>query len=109
MSEIRQYILVDESDNEGTAIYSDYDEALEDARRYGHAVVAQVYEYTDSELVWTPDGGDTWPPEASGTADPLKHEFIPDPAGAQCCAAPSDDDPQMVCGWQPSEHPGGAR
>lgn len=68
MSEIRRYVLVDEDDNEQDYEYDSYRAALDAAREYGCAIVARTYEYADSELVWTPDGGDTWPPEEGSTA-----------------------------------------
>ena len=64
MVEIRRYVLVDRNDHEGPEEYANLDEAINAAQVLGEgeAVIARVYEYTDSELVWTPDGSDTWPP-----------------------------------------------
>lgn len=61
MAEIRRYVLVDEDDEEGTYAYETLAEAQQ-AAGLDHAVVAQIYVYGDSELVWTPNGEDTWPP-----------------------------------------------
>lgn len=63
MSEIRRYVLVDEDDNEQDHEYDRYEDAEREATMQGFAIVARTYEYADSELVWTPDGSDTWPPE----------------------------------------------
>ena len=41
---------------------------LHEARAYAsedQAVEMLTFEYSDRELVWTPDGSDTWPPEPS--------------------------------------------
>lgn len=63
MSEIRKYVLVDKDDHELDDEYDTLDKAQLDAARSGCAVVARVYEYSDSELVWTPDGSNVWPPK----------------------------------------------
>jgi len=62
MSEIRRYVLVDSEDNEQDYEYSDWFEAARDAEERNYAVVARIYTFADSELVWTPDGSNTWPP-----------------------------------------------
>lgn len=62
MSEIRRYVLVGADNVEDDYEYESYQEAYESARRRNMAVIARVYVYDDSELVWTPDGSDTWPP-----------------------------------------------
>ncbi|MGI6797905.1 hypothetical protein [Gordonia sihwensis] len=62
MAEIRKYILVNINDEE----VGDYYDTLEEAKRAAgrdYAVAAHVYEYSDSELLWTPNGDDRWPPE----------------------------------------------
>ena len=48
-----------------TAIYRTMEEAVEAAGK-DQAVEMLTFEYSDRELVWTPDGADTWPPEAAG-------------------------------------------
>ena len=63
MSTITRYVLVDADDNEQDYEYERYTEAESDARRDGFAVIAREYVYDDSELVWTPDGSDSWPPD----------------------------------------------
>ena len=62
MSEIRRWVTVDRANNE-MGEYDSYREAEQDARKYDLAIVEHVYEFSDSELVWTPNGEDTWPPE----------------------------------------------
>jgi len=66
MSEVRRYLLI-EPDGEQFSGYlydeREYPAAERDARANGCAIRAYVYEYADTEVVWTPDGSDTWPPE----------------------------------------------
>jgi len=62
MAMIERYVLVDKQDNEDTHEYDDFAEAKRDAGD-SHAVTARIYEYIDSELAWTPDGTDSWPPK----------------------------------------------
>lgn len=62
MSEIQRYVLVDKDNQEDDYEYDQYSNAYETAKRRNCAVVARVYVYDDSELIWTPDGSDTWPP-----------------------------------------------
>ena len=62
MAEIRRYVLVDTDDQESNREFDTYADALVAARHEGKAVIAHVFELTDSELVWTPDGSDIWPP-----------------------------------------------
>ena len=61
MSEILRFVLVDRDDNEDLYEYEAGREAIENAGA-DHAVIMRTYEYSDSELVWTPDGSDMWPP-----------------------------------------------
>lgn len=62
-AEIRRYVLVSEQDIEGTLEYSTLEAAIVDAKIMGHAaVVAHIYTWEDSELIWTPDEEDVWPP-----------------------------------------------
>ena len=63
MSEIRRYVLVDQNDVEEDYEYDNYQEAYHNANKRNMAVIARIYVYEDSELVCTPDGSDTWPPE----------------------------------------------
>ena len=62
MSEITRYVLVDKQDREGDYEYARFDEAKQ-AAGDDHAVIERTYTYDDQELVWTPDGGNVWPPE----------------------------------------------
>nr|WP_296763914.1 hypothetical protein [Rhodococcus sp. (in: high G+C Gram-positive bacteria)] len=62
MSEVYKYVLVDDSDEE-RAEYDDYHEAVSAAEHWGYAIVTHTYEFADSELTWTPNGEDTWPPK----------------------------------------------
>lgn len=67
MAEITRYVLVDRDDNEGEYEYERYDEAVA-AAGADHAVVERHYVYDDSELVWTPNGADSWPPKRASRA-----------------------------------------
>ena len=62
MATINKYILVDRDGTEGDAYYDGYHEAEAEAARTDCAVLAHIYEYNDSELVYTPDGSERWPP-----------------------------------------------
>lgn len=63
MAEIRRYSVVDDQDYEDDREYDTFEEAKEAAIRLGNAAVScNIYEYSDHELVWTPDGSDRWPP-----------------------------------------------
>lgn len=63
MSDIRRYVLVDADDTELDYEYDSFNEASAAASTQGCAVIARIYEYSDSELVWTPNGEEQWPPE----------------------------------------------
>ncbi len=60
---IARYVLVDRDDHEQDHEYESYDEAQQDAHDQDCAVICRSYVYDDSELVWTPDGSSSWPPE----------------------------------------------
>ena len=61
MTEIRRYVLVDKEDNEEEYEYDRYVDALTaTVGRMDVAIIARTYEYTESELVWTPDGSHVW-------------------------------------------------
>ena len=69
MNEIRKYVLVDRNDTEADYEYGSLREARKAGAKYDQAVVARLYVrededliYDHSELVWTPDGGNVWPP-----------------------------------------------
>lgn len=64
--EITRYVVSDEDGNELDTEYDTLDDARSAAQSYGDcAVIERTYVYDDSQLVWTPNGGDTWPPEAN--------------------------------------------
>lgn len=66
MAEIRKYVVVDSDDNESDYEYDTFDEAKTAAMKQGDSAVScNIYEYSDRELVWTPDGGIIWPPDPS--------------------------------------------
>ena len=58
---ISRYVLVDENDVEGDFEYESFADAKKDAGTT-NAVIERTYEYSDSELAWTPNGADVWPP-----------------------------------------------
>ena len=65
MAEIQKYVLVDQDDVEQDWEYDTFREAQNAAQDQGNlAIIARTYEYTDSELAWTPNGSGTWPPHA---------------------------------------------
>lgn len=68
MTEIRKYVVVDADDQESDTEYDSLQDAIRDATLAGlsRAVIARIYTYEDSELVWTSTGGDVWPPSAGG-------------------------------------------
>lgn len=61
-TEVRSYHTVDADGVRDGYRHDTLQEAI-DAAGEGEAVVALVYEYTDEELVWTPDGSGVWPNE----------------------------------------------
>jgi len=70
MSTIELYMVHDSHDAEWSGPYADYDDAKEVAQEYSDAgdgepfaVITQQYEYIDSDLAWTTNGDDTWPPK----------------------------------------------
>lgn len=60
--DISRYVLIDRNDQEQDYEYEQYDEAVQ-AAGHDYAVIERHYVYDDSELVWTPNGRDTWPPK----------------------------------------------
>jgi hypothetical protein len=58
---IERYVLVDKQGIEGDWEYETFQEAQ--AAADDRAIIMRTYEYDDSELVWTPDGSNTWPPK----------------------------------------------
>lgn len=65
MSSITRYVISDAAGQEGAFEYESLAEAKADASDRGAAVVERTYAYEDSELVWTPDGSKSWPPDAA--------------------------------------------
>lgn len=64
MAELQRYVLVDRDDNEQDHEYTTFQEAQAAAELDGDmAVIERTYVYDDSQLVWTPDGSDSWPPD----------------------------------------------
>lgn len=67
-AEISRYVLVGLDDMEGDVEYPTMEEAKIEALRLSgagqgqYAIVAHMYEYADTELIWTPDGESVWPP-----------------------------------------------
>lgn len=62
-TQILRYVLVDLDNHELPYEYDSYDEAVTAATIAAgdYAVVERVYEYDDSQLLWTPDGLGVWP------------------------------------------------
>lgn len=68
MAEIRRYVIVNIDGTEDDYEYEDANEAIEKAGKRGlTAVVARVYTFDDSELVWTSTGDSVWPPANTNT------------------------------------------
>ena len=65
---IERYILIARSGLEGDAEYSTIGEARE-ANDGEHAIGMREYEYQDTQLLETPDGGSVWPPAPAPPAD----------------------------------------
>lgn len=62
------YQLVDKDENPLGGLRDTYSEAQDMAEFYAKrqepvAIIEYQFEYSDSELVWTSTGDDTWPPE----------------------------------------------
>lgn len=69
MSQISRYVLCDWHGVEQDYEYANYADAERDAARERCAVIERLYTYEDSELIWTPDGEDTWPPDSHDDAE----------------------------------------
>ena len=65
MSALSFYALVGEDGHESGPWYDTMEKAI-DAGDGTQAVIAHEYVFSDSELVWTPDGGHTWPSPGQG-------------------------------------------
>lgn len=64
MSQLSRYVLCNKEGVELDYEYDNYADVELDAGRWQCAVVERLYTYTDSELIWTPNGADTWPPQS---------------------------------------------
>ena len=58
--EINKYVKVNPDGSEEDFEYDTMDEAV-DSSDGTQAVIERTYTFDDSELVWTPNGEDTWP------------------------------------------------
>lgn len=71
MSEIRRYVIVDAENSEDDYEYNSPNEAIERAAKRGlTAVIARIYTFDDSELVWTSTGDSVWPPAITQGTEP---------------------------------------
>lgn len=60
---IEKYVIVDADDNEDDRVFDTLDEAKDNAPTdQPCAIIARIFEYADSELVWTSTGANIWPP-----------------------------------------------
>lgn len=59
---IFRYVLVDAAGVEREGEYRRLQDAIDAGRSIGHAIRRREYVIVSSDLVWTPDGSDTWPP-----------------------------------------------
>ncbi len=70
---IEIYMVHNQEDREWSGPYTDFLDAKEIAIEYAavnrqpYAVIAQTFEYSDSELAWTTNDSDTWPPTKETT------------------------------------------
>ena len=70
MSEINTWVVVDQHDQYVSEECPTFAEARNDAEQRAqqsgepHAVVMFTYVFDDSELSWTSNGADVWPPSA---------------------------------------------
>lgn len=63
MAEIIRFVTIDLDDNEGESEYRTQEEAIAVASKVGHAVAMKTYVLDDTELVWTPQDENYWPPK----------------------------------------------
>ena len=64
-----RYAVIDRNDTKVND-HEKYEDAVQEAKGDGNcAVTEEQYEYTDSTVVWTPDGSNTWPPTGEGEED----------------------------------------
>lgn len=60
--QIEKYRLLDKEGYATDEIFESYEDALEEAKDRNFAVEALIFEFRDSDLVYTPDGSWSWPP-----------------------------------------------
>lgn len=61
MSDIYTYVVVDEQGQYVGEELDTFDEAKNSAIQHGNSAVVMItYTFDDSELLWTPNGEDTW-------------------------------------------------
>lgn len=58
---IEKFVVVDENNREGDQEFDTWGAAAAAAGR-DNAVFRRIYDFQDSELAWTPDGSNDWPP-----------------------------------------------
>lgn len=59
--ETTRYAVVDGEETK-VGDHENYEEAVAEAKQRGNCAVSEEhYEYTDSKVVWTPDGTTIWP------------------------------------------------
>lgn len=77
MSNIRRYVLVPFDNCETDHEYDTFDEAQTAAVKWSEpvAIIARIYTYDDSELVWTSTGHDQWPPPQTATCKNCRQEI----------------------------------
>ena len=69
---IEIYMVHNDQDHEWSGPYTDFLDAKEIADEYANendgpmAVIALEFEYSDSELAYTTNGSDAWPPKGTG-------------------------------------------
>lgn len=63
------YQVVNEKEDPIAGLQDDFKDALEWAERQDEptAIIEYKFEFSDTELVWTSDGGTRWPPERTNT------------------------------------------
>jgi phage I-like protein len=71
---IIRYVIVNDDGREHDYEHETLEAAIDVATCKGSAVVARTYTFDDSELVWTPDGSDTWPPDSTDSTDTVAAE-----------------------------------
>ena len=73
---IDRYRLIDRSGTAGDYLFDTLTDAR-DANDGEHAIEAVIFEFSDTDLVETPDGGDVWPPAKDDDDDAKKAINVP--------------------------------